>query len=548
MAGQVQIERQPFDFSYLLKDGEFSDTEFVHAHSDLKIRLHSSLLRCYGIDLSLQSELEGYNWSPKVFQTFFGSLYGSSVISQLPTLQKFTVQDASPSSNDSMASSSTSNSTTESSVSGHSSNNIWSPVLSQSVQIVYLTYLYHKIRLEPAIAWATSALKDLYLSALTIEETVTLLMIVLHECQELEILLEIIFGKLREHPGDMFSLSTSNEELRSLAAENPMMYGMIFFKMGSTSSDYQSTVAHHLAPKCYEWLQLQLQSTLLEAALPIYGRIERNIMAYCSTAEAASKELLFLSDYLPLAPIHSVSSDDLPEPQPYGDFSHLISKPDASFAGNMIIEIDGYGPSTRAEVHDWVVALRWPWMRRLLSIGMREAQERRVLLPPHFPPYLLSLLITHLYGGKLDPTFYESISQNASLNPLAKVRSAACSYLLSRGAEYEICSMAAQSANAIRARPGFEAIVSYCKRSMLKTLTVDNCLQQLRLFTLDEGFDEELQQTIDFIAKHTPSIVKTDANLAIIEALPESVWKKIFIAHMKQAPFRSSTASSASSS
>lgn len=573
-------EAADYDFSELLKTGQFSDLDFVHAHSDYRIRVHSGLLALYGITETEKAALEDQKIDRETLHKFISSLYGSVEAGKLPTVAKPSSQGLeSPSSPQISISTSYAAPQTSSTLpTPINAPTILGPeaILKQCKELVQLRLLYGSIDLKSAEDWADCALKELYLPFLPVQELVALLLFTIDLCDNNQ-LLELIFEALHKFQGEVLEMASSNEEFRALASNSPSIFGLIFLKMGSAVIAASPSV-YHQVPNFPESLRSKLSGTLLQHAQTPFGRAEMHLLRTFLQEETFRRSMDDLVSLLPLAsdpslppagseielnPLDELMMSSAPsatssEPQNKDKFTDAsssssltqfnprkehssstygVSAPSAPkeggpLDGNLIIEIDGYGASTRAVAHDWVLFMRWPWMRTLLKSGLVESRERKVVLPRYFPPYLLSMVLSYFYGSPPKAAFEVKMAPEIEL-----ARVSACAFVLGGGAEFGFCAIdEASSAHAINPLPGFDHLVSFCKLSTLRKLTLANCLEQLRIYASDEAFAVQLQKAVEFVAAQAGTLVLTPENQATIDRTPEWVWKQIFLARMINLP------------
>lgn len=503
-------------------EGLFADRDFVHAHSDYRVRINTGLLALFGIDDSRIKMLENQKVEKEVLHDLLESFYGSSRVGHEPTLSSPSVHQEVTSSPSTLPFQANTADSTQAPPPRHDSR----VAATKCRHLTQMAVLYHKLGWRPGEAWAEAAIREVYIPSLDAEQLVSLL-IFAHQEHQHENISEIVFEGLYEHAEELIEKAATNQDLKNLAKSDIAMYASFFYKIGSKLVGFPPEKRYNTIPKCPEWLRTTLHGDLLKRAqTPV-------LAAKPSSGTEASQEMVAQGyDEMETMPLlvapssSSYSSVDAHQPQPTQGTSISGS---TALSGNLTIEIEGQGPSSRSVAHDWVLHQRWPWMRALLASGLAESREKKVVLPSHFPPYFLRLLLSLFYGSSIQQEYFSS----DVTTDVASARVMACAYAMSRGAEFGICTITATStALDVRPMPGFELLITYCKVWTIKQLTPENCLEQLLIYSGDQTFDVQLEKAIEFVA--SCPISKTPAALATIDLIPDSIWKRVVIASMKK--------------
>lgn len=488
------------DFSELLFPGQFTDTCFVHELNGLQIRLHSDIVALQGVTEGHMKRLQRIDFSRRVFWSFFQSLYGSQ---QLYYELCFKV----------LPSSST---PPNGSRSPNSLPLTQEPLTTfeKALELIQIASLYSICALRPATKWSESVFWFTLLPALTTTEKVTLMAQITPFTLKTDKFLYLAQQSLRGDLEGFLKEIKTNPDFLLLAKEEPEVYGSIIFSVMST--DLKATYEPaplRAVPKMDQWICRSLT------------RAWKNVFESQRSRRSKASN----------APSSSCITTQTPS-----------SRDTDSRPNDIDIFVEGHRES-RFSVPDWLLFMRWKWIRPLILACVGPKGSREICLSRSLTPNALELIIQFLYNDNLTETLssretciniLEVGTEFGILIPSTSPSSPSLS-LATSSSPTSAPLIAETKVNNVLPTKAFHKLVKLCRASA-NALSLDNCLAKLKSMApsggdvVQLGDLLDLQQTVTFVAENAHRLKKTPENLALINQTQDGPFKQIFMESMKK--------------
>ena len=486
------------------------DLEFHHPHNGLSIKLHSDLLKIYGITSAHLDTFKQLKFPREVFWFFFRSLYGSDAL--LREIRNFIPPVLTPLIKGQALQSPTFVAVSSSLDSGQRS------FAQNSLLLVRVSHLFTLIGLRVATRWAESALELYLLPWLTTPQKLDLLVDIAETSLRSEKLLVVVQRSLSRDLEALTLELPKNTRLLALGQRDPAWFAS-FILSTVKSSEYKTSID----PQTMDgWLRISLSRSWRVSFSETHpsGTPESG----SSVAPEGTSSQIKASQSSAFNNRSFIKSLAIPPALPANEPSHVALHVESN-------------PNSRFMVPDWLLFKRWRWMQARIPPRTPSTSQRSIKLPDTLSLDALAIIVRYIYDGEVE--------SNASCSAISNILCCGADIGLFESQDkhpHQLSSSSTASApkkaSPLRAIRPFGHLLKFCLKAF-NDLNVDNCLRILHSFApKDAPFQDRLdiEPICEFVAAHNSALIATTENLAFIENTHEQAFKQIFLRQLQPRP------------